>query len=203
MPFCYDGGIKIEEGEYFYMPKLRKLILICSAVILLFLALPGFLFVLPQLREWSIRQQFSLIDGGSWVMEESARYGANVAQASVYYWIDKPLSEVRTYYQSLTTPFQKSGDDFGEWEIALIRRGNTGFATLNALPRSISHGSLCHDRPTYDCLTVALVSADQSERHAVGAMSPSSFRRSSEPAALAELPRRGTIIIYSYDVPDW
>lgn len=185
------------------MPKLRRLLLTFSAVALLFLALFSFPFLLLQFREWSISQQFRLIDGGSWVMEESARYGANVAQTSIYYWVDKPLSEVRTYYQSPTTPFQKGEDDVGEWEIALLHRASSNLATYDGLPSAVSHGSLCNDLSTYDCVSIALVSADQVARHEIGVMSPSSFRRSSEPSALAEMPRRGTIIIYSYYSEDY
>lgn len=175
-----------------------KCLLLITIGSLLFITLSIFLFALPLFGEWSIRQQLNVINGASWVFEESARYGANVARTSIYYWIDRPLSEVRTYYQPLTTPFQKGEDDVGEWEIALLYGTSSRIATPDEIPSTISHGSLCNDLSTYDCVSITLVSADQAARHEIGVLSPSSFRRTSEPAVLAKLPRRGTIIVYSY-----
>lgn len=185
------------------MTKLRKLLSIFTIAVVLFLALCSLLLVVPKFRDWSIRQQFALIDGAALVFEDSARWGANVTQTSIYYWVDRPLPEVRTYYQAFTAPFARGRRDYGEWEIALMHIGNAGVIAPDANPIPISHSSLCKNRSSYECVTIALVNADQAARHEIGVMSPSSFRRSFEPAALAELPRRGTIIIYSYYVPDW
>jgi hypothetical protein len=159
-------------------------------------------FGIPLFNEWRARQSLRLIEGAHHLFDDLGLYGGSSSLRSTYYWSDKPVEEVRSYYQTFTTPFIMSEDEYGTWEIALIKREDTihpepppGLYTI--------HGSFCNYRQRYNCISVAIADAGQPDLYRLPISSPTMFRRSDNPPEFDSLPQYGTLIIYSYYVYDF
>lgn len=171
----------------------------CVAPFGLFLGIPIF-------NEWRAKENLKLIEDVQYLFEELGLYGASSSLRSIYYWVNKPIEEVKSYYQNFTSPFIMSEDeDGGTWQIAWIQQGDT--VPPEPPPPGLYlytvHESFCNYRQHYDCITIALSDASQPDLYKLPVSSPTMFRRSDNPPEFASLPQYGTLIIYSYYVYDY
>jgi hypothetical protein len=155
-------------------------------------------------QELLLQGTISIYPGTEFIFEETAVWGANSAQKSLYYWNKDSVEYVREYYESRFTPFMLGEDigGYGNWLITSFYSDGSSPKTYDS-PSYLIHPSFCNHTEIYRCVTISLVEPDQENLAHLAVMSPSSFRRLTLPAAFDELPRSGTLIIYSYYVTDW
>jgi len=132
------------------------------------------------------------------VFEDLGGYwGGDISQKSLYYWAQAPITDVQTYYEEIFQPFLTSSDQHGNWII-------TAYHLDGKRPKTdknsgyILHTSFCSDKYDSGCVTLGLVDATQIDLYRLGVSSPSTFYRLTPPPELANVPLRGTLIIYSY-----
>lgn len=170
--------------------------LICIAPVLF----AGFLFGQLIYLDYQVKQSFILTDNVDKVYEDTARYGANSAQRSVYYWSDASIQNMQSFYDGHGIALTRSGDSYGEWWIGALTGETEDFRESS---RVLGHPSYCSYQEQYSCVTVTLIAVDQQDFYRTGVMSPSSFRRSELPRELSSLPASGVLIIFSYYVIDY
>jgi len=199
-------GIRLEQKlfrrvDWIVQMKKRKLVFLIFFVLLMLVCAAPFCLLLGIPQEWRTRQGLAVMEGAEYLFEDLSLYGGSTSLRSLYYWIDAPTDEVQNYYERFTTGLIQSGDEYGTWAIGLMGQDNTQ-PTPNDHTYSI-HGSLCSYRDRYDCVSVALVDVSQPKFYRLAVSSGTQFRRSEPPPAFATLPGHGTLIIYSYYVPDY
>lgn len=174
---------------------------------------PSVLFVLilgmPSFDEWRAKQNLRLIEDAQYLFEDLGLYGGSSSQRSIYYWVNKPIEEVKTYYEDFTSPFIVSEiKGRGTWQIALIQQGDNTIppqpppASYFNTTLNTTHESFCNYKQRYDCITIALVDASQPDLYRLAVSSPTMFTRSDNPPEFVSL-QYGTLIIYSYYVYDY
>jgi hypothetical protein len=172
------------------------MVMVCIAPVVLL----GLLFGAPSILEWRLERSIPVIDGADHLFRERAHYGADTAQKSLYYWSDQPIDVVAAVYAERASPFVSGEDSDGAWSIARL---NYRTGEWTAIPqRAGHHAAWCDYRDQFNCVTVALVRANQPNLYRLGVMTPSSFARAEIPSAMQSVPDYGTVIIFSYYVWD-
>jgi hypothetical protein len=180
------------------LANFRRALTIALAIMLAPLALCYaalyFMFTVP---ENNIRQSLNIYPEATAVFEESARYGADMYHKKLYYWTQAPIEDVQRHYEGVFQPFIASQDDDGGWLISAYHLdGSIPKADANFY--SLSHSSFCLDFQDNRCVSVALVDAKQPDLYKLRVANPTSFRRDVSPPELANIPFKGTVIIYSH-----
>lgn len=189
-------------ASWFARMKKNNMAFIIAGLLMLICMTPfGLFFGIPFIQEWRTKQVLEIMEGAEYLFEDLSNYGGSTSQRSIYYWIDKSTDEVKNYYENITTAFISSEDDYGVWYIALIEGKNTGVEQGKSSYKV--HGTLCSYHSRYDCISIALVDASQSDLYRLSVNSPSQFRRNEPPPTFVSLPKRGTLIVFSYYVNDY
>ncbi len=151
------------------------------------------LYVRPSLRVYS---------GANFIFEDRARWGANKAIKSLYYWTPSAISDVQQYYEGFLQPFLETRDPYGKWLISAYKidapdpKPDTSSAFL-------AFESFCSVTKDNGCVSVSLVDTEQVDEYHLAVSTVSTSYRITAPPELADLPSPGTLIIYTYTVGDW
>jgi hypothetical protein len=175
--------------------RFKAVLMLATAICIGVLAIGYIIFRLP---EANIEQALKVYSNSRPIGQDQARYGADVAQKNIYYWTADPIQNVQNYYAGLFGDFLP-GDAQTQWLISgfnidrspLTPATNSSFLTLP---------SFCKFSEPYRCATLSLVKADQAELYKLAIVSPKSFQNTASPTFIADLPKNGTLIIYSYYV---
>jgi hypothetical protein len=130
------------------------------------------------------------------LFEEQGYFGAGIAQRNLYYWTADSATDVKTYYEGIF-PFFVEGNSERQWLI-------TGFNVDGSKPDNsgksqfLGLGSFCDYKQPYYCAALALVNVDQPNLIDLPVLSPKMFRYLTPPPNFMSIPKRGTLIIYSY-----
>lgn len=153
-----------------------------------------FLYVVP---ENNVRQSLQLYPDATLVLEDSARYGADMYHKSLYYWTQAPIETVQQHYEQFFHSFIATGDKYGSWLMTAYHLDGL-YPEPDTDSTFLGHGSFCPDFHDERCVTISLVDAHQPDLYRLAISSPSSFYRDTPPPEFANIPLRGTVIIYSY-----
>ncbi|MEO8610500.1 MAG: hypothetical protein ABI690_21565 [Chloroflexota bacterium] len=115
----------------------------------------------------------------------------------LYYWTQASIETVQQHYEKFFHPFLATGDEYGTWEMTAYHL-DSGYPEPDTDSAFLGHGSFCPNFNDERCVSIALVDAHQPDLYRLGISSPSMFRRDTAPQELANLPPRGTLIIYTY-----
>ncbi|MBN8638367.1 MAG: hypothetical protein J0M07_23850 [Anaerolineae bacterium] len=146
----------------------------------------GFVVIDPFVRESQLKQSLQIIAGAQHLFEETTQFSGSFQQRSLFYWSPQPLAEVQRFYQDFATPFATVDGTDSSWLIAAWRNSITIDDPIRpiALPSDI-----CDYHQPYRCISLILLDANGSVRP---------FWNEEREA----LPESGTLIIFTYYVPD-
>lgn len=174
----------------------KRTVLLILAVVFI-----GTIFVIGmavvQTSSPELKDNLDIYDGANLLFEDSAVYGADVSQKSLYYWSDDSIDVVKAYYEQAIGTFESSEDQSKEWFIAAIAQEEL-HSSADPPSSFLTHQSFCPDIRDESCISIVLVDAGQSDLYTLPVMSPSGFRRSTIPNALQGLNSDGTLIIFNY-----
>ncbi|SRR5258708_5183174 len=147
-------------------------------------------------RDQQVEQTFHIYSNAKLIWQDQAVYGADVAQKNLYYWTEDQIQDVQNYYEGLFPKFL-SGNAQNQWFITGFNLDNSPL-TPNTNSSFLTHPSFCSYTKPNQCVTLALIRGDQDGVYSLPVISPKSFQYSVAPPQIASLPKRGTIIVYSY-----
>lgn len=180
------------------LANFRRILMIGLAIVLAPMALCYVaMYLWFTVPENNIRQSLNLYPEATVVLVESARYGADMYHKKLYYWTQSPIEEVQRHYESVFQPFVASQDEDGGWLISAYHLDGS-IPKADSDSTYLVHSSFCADFQDNRCVSVALVDANQPDLYKLQAANPTIFRRQVSPPELANLPAKGTLIIYSY-----
>jgi hypothetical protein len=180
------------------MKSSRPPLIVLSIVVIIPSTIIAILYANSTLRENNLRSTLHSSSNSHMLFEDQARYGADIAQKSLYYWTADAIEVVQEYYEKMFPAF-KAGNAEKEW---LITGFNSDGSPSNTFSNSsfLAHSSFCDYRQPYDCITLVLAKTNQPNLYVLPIMSPSSFKILTPPPNYLTIPPEGTLIIYSYYV---
>jgi len=178
------------------MKSSRLPLIVLSIVVLIPATIIVVLYATSTLRENNLRSALHSYPNSQMLFEDQARFGADIAQKSLYYWTADAIELVQEYYES-TFPAFRVGNAEKQW---LITGFNPDGSPTNIFSNSsfLAHSSFCDYRQPYDCITLALINTNEPNIYTLPVMSPSTFSILTPPPNYLSIPSEGTLIIYSY-----
>lgn len=154
-----------------------------------------FFYALFKLPDDQVRSSLHPYPSSQLLFEDQARYGADIAQRSLYYWSADSLNDVQRYYSTIFPPF-----DSGSTKRWLITAFNFDGTKTNTINKSslLDHESFCNFRQPYECITLALIEANSKDLYRLPVVSPSNFLYLTPPPNFMLIPQKGTLMVYSY-----
>jgi hypothetical protein len=159
-------------------------------------ALIGFAFGIPLVRDWQIQRSIVLAEGSRYILDNTRQQTGNYQQKNLLYWNPGSISDIEKFYENLTVaPFLDVLSYDERW---LIAAWNGSDIIKEPIRRSVSiHTDLCDYRVVFDCMSIALFDTNDVQL-------PNIINRlySSYENEIQELPNNGTLIVFSYNIPD-
>ena len=179
--------------------RILKVILISfvAFVCIVPLTIIGVAIGVPAIREWQNQHLITVIEDGQYRFDNTRQLTGSYKQRNFFYWSPKQLSEVKQFYNDLTTSsFVLVDDPNASWLITALKDSKIiEYPTRNVkqLPTDF-----CDYQEVFACVSVVLFDASQSNLSIVldSLYSLSINEKQSFPTS-------GTLIVFSYFIPDF
>jgi hypothetical protein len=170
-------------------------IILFSPFIILFVIFLIFIDPSSIIKDWQIQHSVMIVEGAEHIFDSTRQVSGNYQQKNLYYWSSAQLLEIRQFYEEFTiTPFVEVNSNNTSWLIAALKGSDV---IKNPIRPMYIHTDFCYYRNVLSCISIALFD--------VGQPLLSDSLRSTYSTPLDEIqriPGSGTLIIFSYNIPD-